>query len=57
MIRGMKKPLSLLIIVLVVLAAYALIAAGQALHRRQVMLFVVLMAISVIFWTRSRKKP
>ena len=53
----MKKPLSLFIIVLVVLAAYALVAAGQALHRGQVMLFIVLMATAVIFWTRSQKKP
>ena len=53
----MKKPLSLFLIVLVALAGYALIASGQALHRGQVMLFIVLLAIALICWTRTQKKP
>jgi len=52
----MKKQLSLFVIVLLILAGYALFAAQRALHRGELSLFVVLMVIAVIFWTRSQKK-
>jgi len=53
----MKKPLSLFVIVLLILAAYALVGAGRALRRGEVMLFIVLIAAAVIFWNRLRKRP
>ena len=51
----MKKQLPLLVIILVCLAAYALFAAGSAIHRGERMFFVVLIAVAVIVWNRFQK--
>jgi len=53
----MKKQLPLLTIVLLALAAYAVLAASKALHHGNLMLFIVLICIAVILWTRSHGKP
>ena len=52
----MKKQLSLFVIVLVCLAAYALFAAQRALHRGEITLFIVMLFIAVMFWNRIQKK-
>jgi len=50
----MKKGLP--IAVLIVLAGLALIFAQQAMHRKELMLFVVLIAAAVIFWQKVQRK-
>ena len=52
----MKKQFSLFVVILLCLAAYALYAAQKALHRGELMLFIVLICITVIFWNRSHKR-
>jgi hypothetical protein len=51
----MKKQLPLLVIIFLCLGAYALYAAQKAFHRGELMLFIVLLFIAVIFWNRSQK--
>ena len=50
----MKKRLP--IAVVIVLAGLALILAQQAMHRKELMLFVVLIAAAVILWQKVQGK-
>jgi len=52
----MKNPFAALAVTLVALAILALYLAHGALHRGNVALFVVLLAIAVIFWQRVQRK-
>ena len=51
----MKKKLSLFVVVFLGLTAYALYAAQRAIHRGELMAFIVLMFIAVIFCNRVQK--
>jgi len=51
----MKKKLSLFVFVFLGLTAYALYAAQRAMHRGELMAFIVLMFVAVIFWNRVQK--
>ena len=54
--RDMRKQLPLFIIILVVLAAYAIFLARGALHRGNLALFIIMIFIAVILWNRSQKR-
>jgi dipeptide/tripeptide permease len=51
----MKKHLSLFVVVLLFLTAYALYASQRAAHRGELMAAFVMMVIAVIFWRRLQK--
>jgi hypothetical protein len=51
----MKKQISLFIIILLCLTAYALYTAQDALHRGERMLSFVMILIALIFWKRLQK--
>lgn len=51
----MKKQLSLFIVTLVCLTAYALYASQRALHRGELTASVVMLIIAVMFWKRIQK--
>ncbi|HXW89044.1 MAG TPA: hypothetical protein VEK33_00720 [Terriglobales bacterium] len=51
----MSKQMSLFVVILVILAGYALYAAQGALHRGERMAFIVLLFIAVLFWKRVQK--
>ena len=50
----MKKRLPTAIVI--VLAGLALILAQQAMHRKELMLFVVLIAAAIILWQKVQRK-
>jgi len=52
----MNKHFTPFVIVLIVLAGLAIYLAKGAFHRGNSALFVVMIAIAVIFWNRSQKK-
>jgi len=52
----MNKRFAPFVVILIVLAGLALYLAQGAFHRGNLALFIVMIAIAVIFWNRSQKR-
>jgi hypothetical protein len=51
----MSKQLALFIIAMIALTAVAIMLAAQSFHRGQLMLFIVMIFVALIFWKRAQK--